>query len=370
MYFEDKLLEINKKINALDSEKICIWSCGMHTKKLFEYSTVIQKNIVCLVDNNKTESTFFGFTVNTPQEVNWENIDCVIISSYRYQKEIHKQLNNMNYTGKIYELYSENDEGEFYFLPSYKSKDFYFMGKYGTWEEAEKHANGYNEQSILDNVYNATKKVISGEAAYERDSVLFYEKSYNYRILFLIALLGTRQPEVNILDFGGALGSEFWKNLDMINRVNTKISWNIVEQKNFVSLGRKKLENIQNLFFYSQIEDIDKKIDIVLFSSVLQYLPEYQNIIWRALALRAKYILVERQCISNESRICIQHVEDNIYKATYPVRIIGERELLSQFSDDYRLVTKYDSDVDVGKFFVDGMEFFYKGYLFEYDNKK
>ena len=53
-----------------------------------------------------------------------------------------------------------------------------FRGNYIDWASMEKHAEGYDAAQILEKVRQATHKVIRGEVACERDSVLFDRVPY------------------------------------------------------------------------------------------------------------------------------------------------------------------------------------------------
>ena len=54
-----------------------------------------------------------------------------------------------------------------------KAEGICLKGPYLTWSDASDLSTGYNDNNILKKVASSTLKVINGEAAYERDSVLF-----------------------------------------------------------------------------------------------------------------------------------------------------------------------------------------------------
>jgi hypothetical protein len=58
-----------------------------------------------------------------------------------------------------------------------------FEGDITTWEEANSHCTGYNAEEILAKVLASTLKVKHGEAAAERDSVLFDQIEYAWPVL-------------------------------------------------------------------------------------------------------------------------------------------------------------------------------------------
>ena len=48
-----------------------------------------------------------------------------------------------------------------------------YSGSFASWADARQHSDGYDVAAIVERVKQAQLKVVRGEAAYERDSVLF-----------------------------------------------------------------------------------------------------------------------------------------------------------------------------------------------------
>ena len=69
---------------------------------------------------------------------------------------------------------------------------------------------------------------------------------------------------VNILDFGGSLGSSYFQNRKLLEGI--PVEWNVVEQANFVDYGRREVPEIN---FHYKISDCkDKNINCHIY---LQY---------------------------------------------------------------------------------------------------
>ncbi len=64
-----------------------------------------------------------------------------------------------------------------------KPKLYGWFGNYAIWDEAKKQCTGYDTTSILEKVKQAILKVKNGEAAYERDSVIFDTIEYSEPLL-------------------------------------------------------------------------------------------------------------------------------------------------------------------------------------------
>lgn len=365
MQFEAKIEQMNSLLNKMKNEALAIWGAGIHTSQLMIYTELINLNIAFYIDKNEMRNvnSIYGKPLVSPQKAKFEEVDHIIISSYRNQKEILNEIKAMGYVDKAICLYNENDEGEFYHL--IPRKGFYLSGNYNNWKDAEDQSTGYSEQSILDKVLESTIKVMENRACFERDSVVFDYPDYNFRLLAMLGLLFNRHDKINILDFGGALGSEYWKNRKMIYQYNKSFTWNVVEQSNYVCVGNEKIRN-NELAFYNSVEDFTEPIQLVLLSGVLQYIDDYQNILKAIISKQPEYIMIDRQAVmDNESRICIEYVTEEIYKASYPIRIISEKELLNVLDSEYELVISNYSQVEYGSYYVDGKEYRCKDILFK-----
>lgn len=226
-----------------------------------------------------------------------------------------------------------------------------WKGNYSTWDEAEKYSNGYDSEKIVEKVLCSTLKVRSGEAIFERDSVLFNEIEYSQPML-LALLLACKNKSIKILDFGGALGSHYYQNKSFLkkNYEIDDISWNIIEQKKYVDIGIDQLTNDELKFFYS-IEEYQEKVpqtNIIILSGVLSYLENYEIIIEKLCDIESDYIIVDRTLMCEDDIITVQTVPDHIYKASYPCRIFSKEKLINKFnkSKKYEIIMDYKSNID------------------------
>jgi putative methyltransferase (TIGR04325 family) len=79
--------------------------------------------------------------------------------------------------------------------------------------------------------------------------------------------------ELNVVDFGGSLGSTYHQNKKFLHGL--KHTWNIIEQEAFVSLGKQKYQT-DHLRFHESIQACVKtgSMNTFVTSSTLQYLPD------------------------------------------------------------------------------------------------
>ena len=222
-----------------------------------------------------------------------------------------------------------------------------FSGNYSTWDEARKASGGYDSDVILSKVKDALLKVKSGAAVHERDSVLFEKVRYSWPLLASLLWIASREDNrLNVIDFGGSLGSSYFQNRKMLSHLR-ELTWNIIEQRNFVECGKQYFED-EHLRFYYGIEDCLKEqhADIILLSSVIQYLEEPYDLLQTIIGKRIKYLVFDRTPFLDRGndRITVQKVPVEIYPASYPSWFFNLDKFLKFLSDDYELIADFESN--------------------------
>lgn len=217
-----------------------------------------------------------------------------------------------------------------------------WSGNYPTWEAASKECTGYDSKSILEKVKAAAVKVKNGEAAFERDSVLFKEEEYNEGFLKVLDLLRSENNSMKLIDFGGSLGSVYFQYKKKLHGL-TELKWCVIEQTHFVDFGKTTLQT-ENLKFYYSIEDClkENKMDAILFSSVLSYVEFPYEMIELAKKKEFNYLIIDRTLFSDKEIIVKQDVPEAIYKASYPCRILNKDKIVNFMSDKYSLIMEFD----------------------------
>lgn len=220
-----------------------------------------------------------------------------------------------------------------------------WTGNFSTWGEAEKKSSGYDSQNILEKVKNATLKVKNGLVPYERDSVVFNKIQYSYPLLSgLMWIAAQNNGELNVLDFGGSLGSSYFQNKYFLDSLRD-VKWCIVEQENFVNEGLKNFTD-KNLKFYNSIEDClnENTIEVILLSSVLQYIEEPYKLLELIKSKGFDYIIIDRTpFIKGVDRLTIQKVHPAIYKAKYPCWFFNKEKFVNALNVNYKIVVEFDS---------------------------
>jgi putative methyltransferase (TIGR04325 family) len=85
-----------------------------------------------------------------------------------------------------------------------------FSDASGDWAETTRRSKGYAAELIVDAVARATREVVAGRAAFERDSVLFDTPDFRYPIVAaLLRAAAQNNGHLEVVDFGGSLGSTY-----------------------------------------------------------------------------------------------------------------------------------------------------------------
>ena len=248
----------------------------------------------------------------------------------------------------------------------FKSGPWGWKGDFDNWQTAMDQCEGYNTATILEKVKNAVLKVKNGEAVYERDSVLFDSIEYSWPLLAAILWVAAKnEGKLNVIDFGGSLGSSYFQNKKFLHQLNA-VQWNVIEQGNFVTTGRACIQENGLHFYYDMEECITAqgRPNILIISCTLQYVEMPYQLIKQMLAFNIPYLLIDNMPFNDESRdrITIQKVPPAIYNASYPCWFLDYHKVLTAFSEKYSVVSEHRNDSSIE---LDGRTIQYQGFLLE-----
>jgi len=219
-------------------------------------------------------------------------------------------------------------------LLSKKKSKIWYSGDVKSWHKAFLRSGGYSDPSIIEKVLSSTIEVIKGKATYEQDSVLFHNSQIpSYLISAIMLSQNNSAEDFKVLDWGGSLGSLYFRTRPLWLNSENKTKWHVVEQDNFVSLAEGNVE-LDNLFFHKVTPD--ENFDLCILSAVLQYLEDPYIVLSDILGKSPRYVLVSRTAFikkAGKERITIQEVFPPIYEATYPCRFLDESKIMNIFLD-------------------------------------
>lgn len=227
-----------------------------------------------------------------------------------------------------------------------------WSGNYPDWASAVAASSGYDADAIFDMVRKAASAVRDGEALWERDSTCFYHEEYNWQLLACLMTVAARSGgALHVLDFGGALGSTYMQHRKIISGLSD-CSWNVVEQPHVVACGRAEFVT-DALRFFETIEQCfaDRPVNVVLFSSVLQYVENPYELLEKVVKLNSAAIIIDRTPLANKGeRITVQRVPKTIYSASYPCRFLDKARVEAVLTRSRTLTPWFTSPVDPPSF--------------------
>lgn len=323
MYYHEKLDQINAKLESIDvKEKIVVWPCGIHTSEMLN-RTILPRYLVNIefADQTRKGQEYMGKIIKSPQDIKWAEVGKVIVSSLKYQESIISELiEEINFNGKIISFYRD-DSREFYRL--YDVFHGISWGEtYERWEDAEAVcAEGYAEKSILDACSESTKKVKQGICS----------PDYFFAAHILAGYI--KYGSLVIIDYGGALGGEYFNNRKFLDELCVDYKWCVVEQAHIVIDGKQNYESGRLRFFFDLeevIEEYGHSNYIIYMRGSLQYIKNSYELLESFGKLQAKVIIIDKTPMSEQERIVIQRVRDYIYEAALPARIFDRNKLIEQ----------------------------------------
>lgn len=244
-----------------------------------------------------------------------------------------------------------------------REKSTKWSGSYTDWQDALIKCSGYSASNILEKVKESVLKVKSGEAAFERDSVLFDKIEYSWPLLSsLMWVAALNKGTLNVLDFGGSLGSSYFQNKKFLAPLD--VNWYVVEQKSFVECGQKFIQD-DCLKFFSSVDEIKKSgsaIDVVVIACTLPYLENPYNVLEDLINYEIPYLIVDNTPFNyqDSNRLTIQEVDPNIYSATYPCWLLNYEEVIQRIRKKYAVISEHENDLFI---YVDGKRIQYSGFL-------
>lgn len=219
-----------------------------------------------------------------------------------------------------------------------------FVGRYASWAAARAASAGYDDPSIHDVVLDAARRVRSGQAAFERDGVAFSQPDYVWPVTAALLCEAVKhRGRLHVLDFGGSLGSFYFQHRALLQGLNVR--WAIVEQPAFAATGNREFAD-DVLSFHATLEAAVRAAppDVVLFSSVLNYLEEPHAILAAVLAQRPGAVVIDRTAVTAEPAdwLTVQHAPRHVYRASYPAWILSRAKLFDHFAADYQKVAEFE----------------------------
>lgn len=239
-----------------------------------------------------------------------------------------------------------------YFAGRIFNRVVFWKGPFNSWKEADIYSQkifgNYSNNSILKKVIKATNLANKKKGSYERDGHVINSLEYRFHIISIIFhhYYNNNKKSYNVLDVGGSLGTTFYQNKKFLLSLK-KLSWSVLEQKNFVEYANLNLKEPKLNFFSNINKVLLKKYDLIILSGTLQYLENYKEIFEKLIKLKSKYIILDRtlESANNEkTKIFVQINPKKLIESSYPVRIFNYKDLFLPLKYNYELIANIFED--------------------------
>lgn len=219
-------------------------------------------------------------------------------------------------------------------------------GPYPSYAAALAEATGYDSPCVVEQVEAATVAVLEGRAAYERDGIALASRP---DLPIHAALRPLLRPDTTIADVGGGLGGLYINGRDLFPPDCRRL---VIEQPSMVAAGRRLCANYAlGLEFMEADEDALPRVDVLVLSGVLPYLPDP----WGQLARWLEHgqpeaVIVDRTAVRRGSSRWFVQTNPGYYReaVSYPIQVLDQRRLLAAFSG-YKLAKRWRNTFDAGR---------------------
>ena len=219
-----------------------------------------------------------------------------------------------------------------------KSQSVEYEGPLPSWEAAVSRSDGWDSPVMTAKTLNAALMVRDGLLEFEQDLVARKNIVYSETILaFLLLVISRHKDVLNIIDFGGALGTNYFQNRKILRHLSaTAVRWNIVERPTLAKLGMEHFQTTE-LKFYSALNDVLSNPaplpDALLFSGSLQCIADPFSLLDQAVNAGICIIALDRLPVSpgNEDTVYIQHPNPDVYQTTFPTWYFAKDAFVAWF---------------------------------------
>lgn len=240
-------------------------------------------------------------------------------------------------------------------------------GDYSDWAEALIDSTGFYLPEFVERTRQAALKVKNGEAAYERDSVLFDTVQHSFPLLAgLLRAAIEHDGALTVFDFGGGFGTSYFQCRRFLKPVRS-VRWLVVDQLSHVDIGRRDFQSDELRFFATPAEVFSQhRPNVLLLSGVLPCVPAPYDLLSQLLPHAIRYLILDRTFFLTRGvdRLTVQHGPVDIYPGSYPAWFLSEPRLLETVtSSGYEMLVGFDGFDDIGP---DDEPAYTKGFIFRY----
>ncbi len=226
-----------------------------------------------------------------------------------------------------------------------------FEGPYSSWRDAVANSDGWGAPAAFEKTLALSLKVRDGLIEFQQDLIEYDRIIYSETILAFLAMAsGMNGGKLDIVDFGGSLGTNFAQNRKILRPFieRGKCAWSVVERPPTADLGKKHFED-ENLRFFGALDELKMQRHELptsfLFSGSLQCVDEPFALQDRIIDGGVNLIAFDRLLVSPKAQheIFIQQPDPAMqYHTTYPTWCFSRNLFVETMaSKDFALVEEF-----------------------------
>lgn len=150
--------------------------------------------------------------------------------------------------------------------------------------------------------------------------------SQDYSLPLVAAVMIAQQRTLDILDFGGSLGAQFFELLSKVPLKESQLIYRVLDGKALIESRPSVLNQFSNLLFSSSLMEVPQTYNILNLNSVIQYIDDWQGLLSSIVHQDLEYAVFS-DILAGEVPGFVtlqQHYEKKI-----PVRMLNVHELIS-----------------------------------------
>ena len=218
-----------------------------------------------------------------------------------------------------------------------------YRGPYPDWDTASRHAAGYDDEALLARLADTAARSRQ-QGAWEQDGFLRSSIPADFPLLYalLYACAARTGAPLCVLDFGGGFGSTYFQCRRFLPP--RQLEWRIVEQPKLIAAARPLAAGEFAYFATLEAALAPGRPDVVLLSSVLQYVPDPYALLRQLEASRVAHLIIDRHPFSfGAEAIAVQVVPGVPYRASYPSWLFGRDRFMAALHEGYEAVAEWDA---------------------------
>jgi putative methyltransferase (TIGR04325 family) len=147
-------------------------------------------------------------------------------------------------------------------------------GVYQSFDEAGGDADVFDSEIWIHKQQNKVYKELQTQK-----SISNAVASKDYPLAVLLAIELSYKNVLSVLDFGGGMGLQYLELYNKLPNFCSTVDYHVVDRKIIIENIPQELNKFSNLHFFSDLNKITTKVNIIHIGSTLQYTENWQSIL-------------------------------------------------------------------------------------------